>query len=44
MVVPFRVRIGEHVVSFFSTTVVFGTPVEVTLSELPLESFFPVDA
>ena len=37
MVVPFRVRLGEHVVSFFSTTMVFGTPIEVTLSELALE-------
>ena len=29
---------------FFTTTMVFGTPVEVTLSELALESFFPADA
>lgn len=44
MVVPFRIRIGEAVASFLSTTMVFGTPVEVTLSELALESFFPADA
>ena len=43
MVIPFRVRIGEAVASFFSTTMVFGTSVEVTLSELALESFFPAD-
>jgi transcriptional regulator with XRE-family HTH domain len=30
--------------SFFSTTTVFGTPTEVTLSELAIESFFPADA
>ena len=30
--------------SFISTTTVFGTPVEVTLSELAIESFFPADA
>jgi len=30
--------------SFLSTTTVFGTPVEVTLSELAIESFFPADA
>jgi hypothetical protein len=30
--------------SFFSTTTVFGTPVDVTLSELALEAFFPADA
>jgi hypothetical protein len=29
--------------SLFSTTTVFGTPVDVTLSELALESFFPAD-
>jgi hypothetical protein len=44
MVIPFRVRIVGEVASFFSTTMVFGTPVEVTLSELALESFFPADA
>ncbi len=44
MVIPFRLKIGAGVVSFFSTTMVFGTPVEVTLSELALESFFPADA
>ena len=30
--------------SFISTTTVFGTPVDVTLAELALESFFPADA
>jgi transcriptional regulator with XRE-family HTH domain len=29
--------------NFISTTTVFGTPVEVTLSELAIESFFPAD-
>lgn len=29
--------------SFVSTTTVFGTPVEVTLSELAIETFFPAD-
>jgi len=44
MVIPFRLKIAAGVVTFFSTTMVFGTPVEVTLSELALESFFPADA
>jgi transcriptional regulator with XRE-family HTH domain len=44
MVIPFRLQIAAGVVTFFSTTMVFGTPVEVTLSELALESFFPADA
>jgi transcriptional regulator with XRE-family HTH domain len=30
--------------SFLSATTVFGTPIEVTLSELAIESFFPADA
>jgi transcriptional regulator with XRE-family HTH domain len=30
--------------SFISTTTVFGTPVDVTLSEIAVEAFFPADA
>jgi len=41
--VPFRMRLGEDVLSFISTTMIFGTPVDVTLSELALETFFPAD-
>jgi transcriptional regulator with XRE-family HTH domain len=41
--VPFRIRIGSRVLSFFSMTTVFGTPVDVKLSELALELFFPAD-
>jgi transcriptional regulator with XRE-family HTH domain len=44
VVVPFRLRHGDRVLSFLSITTVFGTPVEITLSELALESFFPADA
>jgi transcriptional regulator with XRE-family HTH domain len=44
MVVPFRIKVGDDVLSFFTTTLVFGTPVEVTMSELAVESFFPADA
>jgi transcriptional regulator with XRE-family HTH domain len=29
--------------NFFSTTMIFGTPIDITLSELALESFFPAD-
>jgi hypothetical protein len=32
------------VLAFFSTTTVFGTPVDVTLSELALECFYPANA
>jgi transcriptional regulator with XRE-family HTH domain len=41
--VPFRMRLGDDVLSFISTTMVFGTPVDITLSELALETFFPAD-
>lgn len=41
--VPFRLATDVGVLSFISTITVFGTPVDVTLSELALESFFPAD-
>jgi transcriptional regulator with XRE-family HTH domain len=44
IVVPLQLRVGETVMSFISTTTVFGTPVDITLSELALETFFPADA
>jgi transcriptional regulator with XRE-family HTH domain len=41
--VPFKLRHGDEVLSFISTTMVFGTPVDITLSELALETFFAAD-
>jgi len=41
--VPLTLRTSIGVLSFFSTTTVFGTPVDVTLSELAIEAFFPAD-
>ena len=41
--IPFKLRHHGEVLSFISTTMVFGTPVDVTLSELALETFFPAD-
>ncbi|HEY7979483.1 MAG TPA: helix-turn-helix transcriptional regulator [Rhizomicrobium sp.] len=43
IVIPFKVRIKAGLLSFFTTTMVFGSPVDVTLSELAIESFFPAD-
>lgn len=43
VVVPFELLLGEDLLRFFSTTTVFGTPLDITLSELALESFFPAD-
>ncbi|MBP7564599.1 MAG: helix-turn-helix transcriptional regulator [Burkholderiaceae bacterium] len=40
---PFRFRTPHGVLSFISTTTIFGTPVDVTLQELAVESFFPAD-
>jgi transcriptional regulator with XRE-family HTH domain len=40
---PLRIRHGDAVLSFVSTITVFGTPLDVTLSELAIESFFPAD-
>jgi transcriptional regulator with XRE-family HTH domain len=42
-VVPFRIRAGGKVLSFFSTIMIFGTPIDVTLSEIALELFFAAD-
>jgi transcriptional regulator with XRE-family HTH domain len=43
VVIPFRLRTDFGDLSFFSTTTVFGTPVDITLSELAIEAFFPAD-
>lgn len=42
--VPMQLAVGDAVLAFLSTTTVFGTPVDVTLSELALECFYPADA
>lgn len=44
VVVPLLFRAGDAVLSFFSTITIFGTPVDITLSELAIEAFFPADA
>ncbi|KAA1419600.1 helix-turn-helix transcriptional regulator [Nocardioides humilatus] len=43
LVVPLQLRVGDTVLSFISTSTVFGTPREVTLSELAIEAFYPAD-
>jgi len=42
--VPLRLCAGDGELVFFSTTTVFGTPIDITLSELAIEAFFPSDA
>ena len=44
VVVPLRYQQGDQELSFISITAVFGTPLDVTVSELAIESFYPADA
>jgi transcriptional regulator with XRE-family HTH domain len=44
VVVPLRLRSQQGMLSFLSTTMVFGTPVDLTLAELAIEAFFPADS
>lgn len=43
VLVPLRIRAPAGTLAFLSTTTVFGTPMDITLSELAIESFFPAD-
>ena len=43
LVVPMRCQVRGHEISMFSTTTVFGTPLDVTVSELAIETFYPTD-
>jgi len=42
--VPLELATNDGTLSFLSTTTVFGTAVDVSLSELAIESFFPSDS
>ena len=44
VVMPFCFNSVHGMLSLISTTTIFGTPVDVTLQELAVESFFPADA
>jgi hypothetical protein len=42
--VPLRLRLpNDKVLSLFSTVSTFGTPLDITLEEMSIESFFPAD-
>ena len=43
VVMPFCFESQHGMLSLISTTTIFGTPVDVTLQELAVESFFPAD-
>ncbi len=44
IVVPLRLRDGDRELAFISTICTFGTAVDVTLSELAIEAFYPANA
>jgi len=43
IIVPLEITTPIGVLAFLSTTTTFGTPIDITLSELALESFFPAN-
>jgi hypothetical protein len=43
VIVPLRLRMGSVDLELISTTTIFGTPVDVTLSELAIELFYPAN-
>jgi transcriptional regulator with XRE-family HTH domain len=43
VVLPFELATEAGVLAFLSTITVFGTPIDITLSELALECFYPAD-
>lgn len=43
LVVPLRVRHSGRELAFLGTVATFGTPVDVTVADLMVESFFPAD-
>jgi transcriptional regulator with XRE-family HTH domain len=42
--IPFCIRTERGLLTFFTTTTMFGSPVDITLSELAVECFYPADA
>jgi transcriptional regulator with XRE-family HTH domain len=43
IVLTVRLRVGDDVLSFLTTTTVFGTPRDVTVAELAIEALYPAD-
>jgi transcriptional regulator with XRE-family HTH domain len=44
VVVPLRLLTDTGILNLVSTTTLFGTPLDITLAEIAIESFFPADA
>jgi hypothetical protein len=43
LLVPWRLRLGDDELSFFTTLTTFGTPRDITLDEVAVELFYPSD-
>ena len=43
ILVPLRIRHGGRILSMFTTIATFGTPLDVTVAELAIETFWPGD-
>ncbi len=43
LLVPWRLEVDGRSLSFFTTVTSFGTPADITLSELGVELFYPAD-
>ncbi|HEY3686882.1 MAG TPA: helix-turn-helix transcriptional regulator [Streptosporangiaceae bacterium] len=44
IVIPMIFRFGDRELRLFSTTTTFGTPLDITLDEIAIESYYPTDA
>ncbi|MWK37041.1 helix-turn-helix domain-containing protein [Actinomadura sp. J1-007] len=44
VVIPMILRLGGREVRLFSTITTFGTPMDITLDEVAIESYYPADA
>lgn len=44
IVLPLRLREGDHELAFFGTISTFGTAVDITVAELSIEAFYPANA
>ena len=43
LLVPFSIRLGGDVLSFFTTLTTFGSPRDITVEEMTIELFYPAD-
>jgi hypothetical protein len=43
-VIPMILRFGGRELRLFSTITTFGTPMDITIDEIAIESYYPADA